>query len=141
MKNISQIIIHLKIYKPCANTLRNSDRVLGQYITTEKVEISPMTTSLGGSNRMYCFQWHNREDQQKISNAPNRSPEDSNTATQVSNAPSSCGTDAFLAKISSASLCSLPLLNNDNGDTQFLDCPQHRDIHNPELVVTSMIPS
>lgn len=72
---------------------------------------------------MYYFQWHNREDQQKISNAPNRSPEDSNTATQVSNAPSSCGTDAFLAKISSALLCSSPLLNNDNQDTQFLDRP------------------
>lgn len=59
----------------------------------------------------------------------NRSPEDSNTATQ--------GTDAFLAKISSASLCSSPLLSNDNRDTQFLDCPQHLDIPNPELVVTS----
>lgn len=67
----------------------------------------------------------------------NRSPEDSNTATQAGNTHSSCGTDAFLAKRSSASLCSSPLLSNDNRDTHFLDRPQHLDIHNPELVVTS----
>ena len=37
--------------------------------------------------------------------------------------PRFCGIDAFLAKISSALLCSSHLLNNDNWGTQFLDCP------------------
>lgn len=124
MKNISQIIIHLKVDKPCASTLRNSHRGLGQHITAE-IKISPTDNQPDGSNRMYCVQWHNREDRQK----PRRQ--------QHSYTSASCGTDAFLAKISSASLCSSPLLSNDNRDTQFLDRPQHLDIHNPELVVTS----
>lgn len=130
-----------KTYELCSSTLRKSNGVLGEHVTTEKVKTSPTDHQPWWFQRNVLLPATHRQSQEKNKQCSQQNPgRQQHSYKRSYNFPSFWEVDAFSAKTPSSALF-IPSPEQCRLRYPVSRLPQHLDTHNAELAVTSIIPS